>query len=56
MAVKIKGMWTPNSCFECPLCLINGYGERFCYVDEHTVKFWDSDERPDDCPIEECEE
>ena len=53
MAVKIKDMCVPDSCYDCPLCIcIHHYG-RHCYITDEPISEWGIDERSEICPMEE---
>lgn len=55
MVVKIKNWDIPESCYDCPLNLVNQFGERKCWFTDCNV----SDLfliRHDECPMEESED
>lgn len=54
----VKDMYMPECCGVCPMSLLDGYGERRCYVTDSMVTKFDSyyNERSGDCPLEEREE
>ena len=58
--IFIKDMWLPEHCGACPLAMLNGYGERRCFVTDSTVTEFDSNGWPGgrsgDCPMIEVEE
>lgn len=56
--IFIKDMSLPEHCGQCPLALLNGWGERHCFVTDSNVTgnaTW-AEDRPGDCPMEEREE
>lgn len=55
--IFIKDMWLPEHCGKCPLALLDGYGERKCFVTESDVTgnaTWAGD-RASDCPMREMD-
>ncbi len=54
----IKDMSLPEHCGKCPLALLNGWGERYCFVTDHDVTACDgwTYNRHSECPMEEREE
>ena len=54
----IKDMYLPEHCGECPLALLNSYGERFCFVTDADVTRCDGwvETRHGNCPMEERED
>ena len=58
MSVKIKGMYLPENCLLCPLCILNDYGERVCYATAN-IRITEFDviySRNENCPMEETED
>ena len=56
--IFIKNMFMPRHCGRCPLALLDGYGDRVCFITESDVTSnatW-LEERPNDCPMEERKE
>lgn len=56
--IFIKNMWMPEHCGKCPMALLDGYGERHCYVTDTCVTNCDgwTYNRSEDCPLEERDE
>lgn len=55
-AIKIEGMNMPKSCIECPLMMLMGFGERYCFVTDQQAEIDPFYGRPDHCPMEEIKE
>ena len=57
MGVYIKGMETPNNCYECPLNTgaysPAEYEKRYCHITGRSMHLSDYKRRPSDCPLVE---
>lgn len=56
MSVKVKDMWMPGNCASCPLLILDSYGYRRCFVTDDTIRDYMLDDKPGNCPLEECED